>query len=84
MFEAIKRTLGEHGDTHVQILTQVKTTNGRVTSLERWMDRTIGGMAVLTFLIVPILGWALYRLANLDQLIHSSVDDALSAYEVQQ
>lgn len=40
-------------ETQVQILTQVKTTNGRVTSLERWRAYLIGGGVV----IVTILGW---------------------------
>ena len=42
---------------------QVKTTNGRVQSLERWRSWITGGLAVLTIIMVPVvisvlLGWA--------------------------
>ena len=44
------------------IHTQVKTINGRVTenykcvqNLETWRDRTLGGLSVLTVLVVPVL-----------------------------
>jgi ribosomal 50S subunit-associated protein YjgA (DUF615 family) len=33
---------------------QVKT-NGRVTALESWRDRIIGGITILTILILPVL-----------------------------
>ena len=46
-------------ETQVQTLAQVKTTNGRVTSLEKWRSYLIGGGVV----IVTILGW----LANVVQ-----------------
>lgn len=38
-----------------EILTQVKKTNGRVRSLEIWRGFIIGGLAVITALVIPIL-----------------------------
>lgn len=38
---------------------QVKTTNGRVTSLEKWRYATTGGIGVITVVLLPILYWVL-------------------------
>lgn len=36
------------------VLPQVKRTNGRVTRLERWMWSTLGGLAVISAIVVPL------------------------------
>ena len=61
---------------------QTKKTNGRVTELEKGRWIAIGAMMVITLMIIPILSWALYTLVNIKETVHSSVDEALSAYEV--
>lgn len=38
-----------------EIKTQVKTTNGRVSSLEQWKWFISGGLAILTMLVVPVI-----------------------------
>ena len=38
-----------------EIHEQTKTTNSRVTKLESWRDRMLGGIAVLVILAVPLL-----------------------------
>ena len=49
-------SLNEHIKGKLDLIhTQVITTNGRVTGLEKWRDKTIGALGVITFLIVPIL-----------------------------
>lgn len=58
------------------------TANGRVSKLEKWMYTSLGGLSVLTLVVVPILGWALFILVNIDGMVHRSVDNALSAYDI--
>lgn len=65
------------------IILQTTKTNGRVTLLEQWKYVGMGATGVLSFLVIPILIWALSILVNMDSRIQSSVDRALSAYEVQ-
>lgn len=65
-----------------RIETQVKITNGRVTSLEKFKYYWYGVTSVLTAIVIPILAWALYTLVNINQNIHSAIDEALSAYEI--
>lgn len=65
-----------------EIKTQTTRTNGRVTALEQWKYVGMGATGILSFLVVPILVWALSILVNMDQRIQQSVDRALSVYEI--
>lgn len=65
-----------------RVEAQTTKTNGRVSEMERWRSFMTGGMAVLVTIVVPVLAWAIYRLVNLDHVIHESVDEALSAYDI--
>jgi len=61
--------------------------NGRMTKVERWQAYTSGAMAVIVLIIVPLLGWALFKLSTIDAMIqhstHQAVDEALSAYNIE-
>lgn len=57
-------------------------TNGNVKKMQLWRAGLTGAISVLTFLIVPLLLWALSILVNMDSRIQSSVDRALSAYSI--
>lgn len=65
-----------------RIEVQTTTTNGRVTALEQWKYMGIGATSILSFLVVPILIWALSILVGMDAQIQQSVDRALSAYDL--
>jgi cytochrome c-type biogenesis protein CcmH/NrfG len=65
------------------ILVQTTTTNGRVSRLENWKFFITGGMSVIILIVVPMLGWALWVLVNIQGQVHSAVDDALSAYNIE-
>ena len=60
---------------------EIQTTrhNGRMTRMEEWRAFQSGAMAVICTLIVPILGWALYVLINIDDRI----EEALPPYTIQ-
>lgn len=66
-----------------RIEEQTKKTNGRVSDMERWRSFMTGAMAVLTTLVVPILAWAIYTLVNIQHTIYQTVDEALSAYDIE-
>lgn len=69
--------------TLTRIEEQTVKTNGRVGALERWKYIGMGATSVLTLIVVPILAWALWVLVNIQGQVHSAVDDALSAYDIQ-
>lgn len=56
--------------------------NGRTSRLEKWQYTMMGGLSVLTIVVVPILAWALYILVNINTQVHLAVDQALSAYNI--
>lgn len=53
--EWMEEKFKDNKEDHMAIKNRVDTTNGRVTSLERWRYTIIGAFATLTFL-VTILG----------------------------
>lgn len=65
-----------------RIENQTTKTNGRVGEMEKWRSFITGAVAVLVTLVVPILAWAIWTLANLNHIIHQTVDEALSAYDI--
>lgn len=83
----IQAMFAEIKDGNSRIETQTKATNGKVADIQKWREQVNGGAKVAAFfsavLIVPILGWALYTVSTVDERVRSSVNDALSAYEIQ-
>lgn len=66
-----------------RIEIQTTTTNGRVNKLENWRWFITGGISVITIIVVPLLGWALYVLSNINSQITQGVNQSLSAYNVE-
>ncbi len=71
-----------------EILTQTKKTNGSVADINRWRERANGAFlaaGVLTAtVILPIVGYVLYKVVNIDQSVRDAVHESLSAYDIQQ
>lgn len=76
MFQRIEKALE-------RIEGQTAKTNGRVTKLEMWRSYIAGVVSVLVLLILPILAWAIFTLVNINHQIHNAIDEALSAYEIE-
>lgn len=60
-----------------RIEEQTIRTNGRVGDLERWRFISMGAVAVLVMLVIPLLSWALYTLSNIDNKIQEAVKNSL-------
>lgn len=86
MFGILKDQLQEHGQTHEKILRAVNETNGKVANIQAWRERVNGGsivaVAFMSAIVIPILVWAVYTLSNLDSAINTSIERALSVYEI--
>jgi len=41
-------------EAHIAVLEQTMRTNGRVSALEKWQNRLIGGWIVLTVIVIPL------------------------------
>ena len=73
--------LESHAKVHTQLLEQVKITNGQVSSLQLWKAGIVGGLSILTMVLLPILSWALYTIVTLDDRINEGVAQTLDGYE---
>lgn len=93
MFEDIKGTLVDHTKVHATILDTVKTgfektnlrqdlANGRTRKNELAIAFAQGGLAIVTMIIVPMLGWALWTLVHFPETMNKAIQDALSVYEI--
>lgn len=82
----MKREIDEKFDDIKDSLNriEVQTTkhNGRLTATEKRQYLEMGAVAILTGVVVPILGWALIVLVNINNIVHQSVAEALSAYNI--
>ncbi len=83
MKREIDEKFGDIKDSLARIELQTTKHNGRLTSVEKTQYLAMGGVGVLAIIVIPILGWALIVLVNIDNTVHNSVDQALSAYNIQ-
>lgn len=65
------------------ITARQDTQNGRISKMEKWQYSIMGGLSVITVIVIPILAWALFILVNINTQVHLAVDQALSAYNIQ-
>lgn len=49
-----------------RIETQTSKTNGRVSKLENWRAYLTGSIVVLSTVVLPIAGWIVYRIQELN------------------
>ena len=60
----IDQRFGEQKEVIDGIHEQTKKTNGRVTALEGWKNKIVGGLLVSNTIVVPILLWLIYKHLN--------------------
>lgn len=83
MFTALQNSLDRIENKILpEIIGHVKTTNGKVASIQRFKERTIGGVIVISIVVLPLLSWGLYQIANLDERIRTGISIELEKYEV--
>lgn len=63
------------------ILEQVKATNGRVSSLERWRTWLVGGAFVFVPVFMAVSGWLITKQLNQDKEIQSAIDAKFQSYK---
>jgi hypothetical protein len=64
------------------ILAQTTKHNGRMTKVEAWRNTTVGGLAVLTMIVLPLLVWALTQIVGIDKKVQDGVKTAIDQYNL--
>lgn len=90
MCHSISERLDMHmklsSDANDEIIELQKYTNGKVGELVKWRERVNGGAAVagvfMSIIVIPILGWSVWSLVHLPQMIQKAVQEALVVYEI--
>ena len=51
----LEKHIETNTETHRILFTELKETNGRVSGLEKWRFIAMGGLMVLSAIVVPVL-----------------------------
>lgn len=60
-----EKNLGRINDTLIQLTSEVKKTNGDVQRLKIWKAYTMGGLTIISMVVLPILAWALWTIIEI-------------------
>lgn len=90
MLDTQSQDLKDHFDKAINPLTaQVGKTNGRVTELEKkrfeqnGFNKAIGISFGIGFpVLIGLVGWALWEVVQIPQLVHSEVQEALTEHAI--
>ena len=69
--EELKRLLKD------EVITRLEYTNGKVGELIKWRERLIGMSVIISIVVIPIMGWALWEITHIDD----KIENTLSTYE---
>lgn len=59
------------------ILALITTMQKDLQISNGWKSKFMGALAIITMIVVPIMGWALYEIVNLDQRINDQLTETL-------
>lgn len=59
--ERLDNFFRENKEDHIQIIEQVKKTNGTVAELKDWKSMTKGALIIMNIFFVPIILFLLYK-----------------------
>lgn len=65
------------------VISQTTKTNGRVNSLETWMNRCIGGIAIVMVIVIPLAIYIWNTQESIDERIKKGVEAALAPYDIE-
>lgn len=78
----INEKIGDVQGDLSEINDRVKTTNGRVKTLELWKSFLLGAWAVTTAFVIPLIIYVWIQNVSVKDAVAASVQDALAQYEI--
>lgn len=66
-----------------RIEEQTKATNGAVARIQKWKERVTGASGVILIVVLPLLSWGLYQIANIDDKVEEGIFKELSKYSIE-
>ncbi len=80
MIDNLSDNLDDHAKVHETILTSIKELQAELRESNGWKNKFMGALGVIFVVVVPIMGWALYEIVNLDTRIQEQLTEALETH----
>lgn len=79
MIDNLDEKLDAHTKVHTDIFNLLTEIQKELRESNGWKNKFMGALAVILFVVVPIMSWALWEVVHLDDRI----DEALANYELE-
>lgn len=66
-----------------RVEAQTMKHNGRMSKMEAWRNYMLGAISIISAVVLPLMGYVLYRVANLHEEIRLGISEELNQYNVQ-
>ena len=77
MIDNLSEKLDDHAKVHETILASIKELQAELRESNGWKNKFMGALGVVFVVVIPIMGWALYEIVNLDTRIQEQLTEAL-------
>ena len=77
MIDNLSEKLDDHAKVHETILASIKELQAERLESNGWKNKCMGALGVIFVVVIPIMGWALYEIVNLDTRIQEQLTEAL-------
>ncbi len=77
MIDNLSDKLDDHAKVHETILLSIKELQSELRESNGWKNKFMGALGVIFVVVVPIMGWALYEIVNLDTRIQEQLTEVL-------
>jgi S-adenosylmethionine/arginine decarboxylase-like enzyme len=77
MIDNLSDKLDDHAKVHETILILIKELQAELRESNGWKNKFMGALGVIFVVVIPIMGWALYEIVNLDTRIQEQLTEAL-------
>ncbi len=77
MIDNLSEKLDDYAKVHETILLSIKELQSELRESNGWKNKFMGALGVIFVVVVPIMGWALYEIVNLDTRIQEQLTEVL-------
>lgn len=77
MIDNIEGKLDEHAKVHDTIISLIKEIQAELRESNGWKNKFMGALAVILFVVFPIMSWALWEVIHIDD----TIDKTLAEFE---
>jgi len=80
MIDNIEKKLDDHAKVHENIIDLIKELQSELRASNGWKNKFMGGLVIVTVVVLPLLSWGLYQIVHIDDKIDAALTEA---FEIQ-